>query len=169
MPVDWALNFGHSPECRSYAADFQNGHFTLSGCGGQETVIPAADWGTTPDGIPYPPQIPPGAAQSYSHVYIGTCCGNCSINATEVRLYYFPDSTTGDCQNNQTSNSSSIVSGGNLGKRVHSLIPDGSIAVVSGHTLLVKLFVFQTICKTDVLIQYLSIGIPPDSWDGSCL
>ena len=148
MPVDWAINFGHSPECRSYAADFQNGIYTRSGCGDRETVIPATDWGETQGGIQYPAEFPPGAKQSYSHVYVGSCCGNCSLDVKEVRLYYFPDRTTANYQNNQTVNSSSTI----LGKRVQSLVTDGSTAVVSGHTLLVNRSLCETIYNTDVSI-----------------
>ena len=52
-----------------------------------------------------------------------------------VKLYYFPDVATGGCHHNQTSNSTSILATGNLGKRRQSLVGDGSIAVVGGHTL----------------------------------
>ena len=54
-----------------------------------------------------------------------------------MRLYYFPDGNATDCQYNGTSNSTSAFTAGNLGKRMQSLIPDGSTAVVGEHTLYV--------------------------------
>ena len=66
---------------------------------------------------------------------IGTCCGNCSLDIPEVRLYYFPDKSTIDCHDNQTFNFTSSSSIPNLEKRVHSLITNESTVIVSGHTL----------------------------------
>ena len=63
---------------------------------------------------------------------------------SEVQLYYFTDTNTPNCANDQTSNSSSTLSDRNLGNPVHSLISNGSIAVVVGHILLVNRFVLQT-------------------------
>ena len=139
MPDEWMLNFGHSPECRSYAQEYLSGRYIISGCGDQDTVISQ----TSPlpgdvDADNYPTQLPLGVFQRFSPAYSGTCCGNCSLDVSEVRLYYFPDSTTPDCGHNQ-SNSNSTMSERNLGKRVQSLVADGSTAVVGGHTLLVDL------------------------------
>lgn len=137
-PKDWRLNFGRSPECKSYAEGLVKGQYDVSGCGDQNTVIQTtAGWDGSPSDS-NPPQLPPGIAGYFSPYYTGSCCGNCSLVVPEVRLYYFPDSTTPICQSNQTSNSSSTLSAREFEKRVHSLVADGSIAVVSGHTLLVK-------------------------------
>ena len=136
-PVDWAVSFGQSPECRSYAQEISSGRYTISGCGDQNTIISTASGAEN-----IPTQLPPGVVRWFSEDYVGFCCGDCSLNISEVRLYYFPDNTTPDCQYNETSNSSSILSGRSLKKRVHSLIGDGSIAIVSGHTLLVKWICF---------------------------
>ena len=127
---DWNINFGQSPECRSYAEAMGSGKYTFSECGGNNTVI---SWA-------YPSGIPPGVVRLFNGVFTETCCGNCSLNIPAVRLYYFPNRSTIDCHNNQTSeyqrpNLTSVVSAGHLEKRVHSLIANGSTAVVSGHTL----------------------------------
>lgn len=133
---DWNINFGHSPECRSYAEAMRSGEYTFSECGRSNTVIPASS-GVSFD---YPPEIPPGFVRLWDGEITGTCCGNCSLNIPEVRLYYFPDKSTIDCHNNQTSeyrrsNLTSVVSARHLEKRVHSLIANGSTAIISGHTL----------------------------------
>ena len=128
---DWNTNFGQSPECRSYAEAMSRGQYKFSNCGSSNTVIQTAA-GLDFD---YPLQIPPGLARYFYPTYQGTCCGNCSLDVPEVRLYYFPDKTAIDCHNNQTSNFTSTLSARNLDKRVHSLIANGSTAVLSGHTL----------------------------------
>ena len=135
-PVDWAVSFGRSPECRSYAQAYGSGRYTISGCGDQNTIISTTSGMV--EGGNMPTQLPPGIVRWFSSEDTGFCCGNCSLDISEVRLYYFPDKTTPDCEHNETSNSGSILSGRSLKKRVHSLIDDGSIAIVSGHTLLVK-------------------------------
>lgn len=121
-PVEWWTDFGRSPECRSYA----QGHYTASNCGSGNHSV----------------QIPPTVTRYWSPGQELTCCGNCSLEIPEVKLYYFPDGTTTECHQNQTSNSTSLLWNGNLGKRVQSLVGDGSIAVVSGHTLYARLYVF---------------------------
>ena len=139
MPNDWLVGFGHSPECRSYAQEYKSGRYAIAGCGNQDTVIfQSPGMLDDPWGDAYPTQIPPGVVRHFDPANLGLCCGDCAVNITEVRLYYFPDSNTPDCHYNQTSNSSSVLSSTVVGKRVHSIIDDGSIAVLSGHTLLVK-------------------------------
>lgn len=129
-PIDWQASFGRSPECRSYAQAFDRRQYTISNCGsGYTSIYPIASNGL------YPVQIPPGVNRYESPDKWYSCCGNCSLEIPEVRLYYFPDDTTTECHHNQTSNSTSLSSTGNLGKRVQSFVVDGSIAVVSGHTL----------------------------------
>ncbi len=132
---DWNTNFGQSPECKSYAEAMKSGEYSFSDCGNSNTAIPAGSIFSA-----YPLEIPPGFVRAFDPLYTGTCCGNCSLKIPEVRLYYFPDKSTIGCQNNgtseyQRSNVTSIVSAGHLEKRVHSLITNGSTAVVSGHTL----------------------------------
>ena len=130
---DWNINFGRSPECRSYAEAMRSGKYTFSECGGSNTVISASA------GV-YPSEIPPGLVRMFDGYIKGTCCGNCSLNIPAVRLYYFPDNSTINCHNNQTSeyqrpNLTSVASAGHLEKRVQSLIANGSTAVISGNTL----------------------------------
>lgn len=124
----WNMNFGQSPECRSFADDWGRGQYTFSNCGSSNTVTQTADdW--------FLPQIPPGVPRYFDPEYQGTCCGNCSLDVPAVRLYYFPDSASIDCHNNQTSNRTSALSARGLDKRVHSLVANGSTAVIDGHTL----------------------------------
>lgn len=118
--LDWDINFGQSPECRSYVAGKISGQYTFSGCGSNED---------------FPSKIPPGVDRFAGHALSYTCCGDCSLDVPEVRLYYFPDKMSIDCHNNKTYNSTSSLSAQNVRKRGHSLVADGSTAVVSGHTL----------------------------------
>lgn len=132
---DWNIKFGQSPECRSYAEAMRSGKYIFSECDGSNTVI-SASAGVSYD---YPSEIPPGLVRFLGY-YNDTCCGDCSLHVPAVRLYYFPNKSTIDCHNNQTSeyqrlNLTSVVSAGHLEKRVHSLIVNGSTAVISGHTL----------------------------------
>ena len=133
--MNWNINFGQSPECRSYAKAMRQGQYKISDCGTSNTVI------QTIGGVQYgyPSQLPPGVVRDYNIDFndtIGTCCGDCSLEIPEVRLYYFTDQTIINCQNNQTSNTTSVLSSySSLGKRVHSLVADGDTAIVSGHTL----------------------------------
>ena len=129
---DWEINFGHSPKCRSYAQAMSKGQYTISECGSSNTIIQTAP-GLN---FSYPSQIPPGVVLFDNPGPRGTytCCGNCSLDIPEVRLYYFPDKDT-VCHDNQTTNITSALQARDLGKRIHSLVGDGSTAVVSGHTL----------------------------------
>jgi len=132
-PLEWQRGFGHSPECTSYAQVWQKGgQYTFSNCGSRNTVVQAAEHSDL-GGLPS--QVPPGVLRDWQDQYY-VCCGNCSLHVSEVRLYYFPESSTSDCAN-QTSNSTATVPTSPTGKRVHSLAPSGSIATLSGHTLYV--------------------------------
>ena len=143
MPEEWLIGYGRSPECKSWAQDYLGGTYTISGCGSQDTVLQPSDWSSNMNTV-YPTQIPPALLRlDFDPGYtIVTCCGNCSLQASEVKVYYFPENTT-NCQYNQTTNSSTILPSGSLGKRVQSLVGEGSIAVVSGHTLLVKSSIYD--------------------------
>jgi len=123
---DWGISFGQSPECKTYVEAMRQGRYTISVCGSSNSIL------TSTPGL-YFSQLPPGIERYFSPES-GTCCGNCSVDIPEVRLYYFPDKTV-DCHQNLTSNTTSILLGQNLDKRIHSLVADGSTAVVSGHTL----------------------------------
>lgn len=126
---NWILSFGRSPECRSYAkADREQS--TFSDCGASNPVFQTAkSWDSS-----YSSQIPPGVWRYFSPRYQGSCCGNCSLDIPEVRLYYFPDKTT-DCHYNQSSNFTSSLPAQTLEKRIHSLFANGSTAVIDGNTL----------------------------------
>ena len=129
----WGTNFGQSPQCRSYAEAMSRGESTFSDCAISITSnqtdgqIPVIDLLKNYPGLVR--YFDPGDENS------STCCGNCSLDIPEVRLYYFPDESTIDCHNNQTFNSTSALSTPNLGKRIHSLITNESTVIVSGHTL----------------------------------
>ena len=135
----WGPAFGRSPECRSYADEFINGRYTFSSCGDQDTVIQTTSWVESRffENVTLPSQIPPGLMRVFTPDNQGLCCGNCTLwDLPEVRLYYFPDSSTIGCEKNQSFNASaSISSAGNLVKRMQSLVAAGSVAIVSGHTL----------------------------------
>ena len=134
-PGDWGNSFGYSPQCTSYANVWQRGgQYTISNCGSSDSVIQAS---APSDGISLPTQIPPGVLRAVPgaphEVY--ECCGNCSLDVPEVRLYYFPDSDAPQCQGNQTSNSTAAVFGSSIDKRVHPARNVGNLATFSGHTL----------------------------------
>ena len=126
---NWLLSFGQSPECRSYA-EAGPGVSTFSNCGASNTVSQTAGGLSSS----YNSQIPPAVWRYFSPEYQGSCCGNCSLDIPEVRLYYFPDKTT-DCHYNQSSNVASSLPARNLEKRIHSLVANGSTAVIGGNTL----------------------------------
>ena len=129
---EWAIKFGQSPECRSYANAIRPGQYTLPGCGGLDTLVQTGGLSASD----YSTQLPPGIDRHYSpDGEVGnTCCGDCSLDIPKVRVYYFPYKTT-NCHHNQTSKVTATLSDQNLEKRIHSLVADGSIAVISGHTL----------------------------------
>lgn len=131
--ANWDLFFGQSPQCRSYANALSRGQYTYSHCGSSNTVIQSSSGVNFYGSLQLPPIF-----RYFSPEYTGSCCGNCSLDIPEVRLYYFPDGTTIDCHNNQTSNFTSAVLPRNVEKRVHSLIANGSTAIYEGHTLYVK-------------------------------
>ena len=134
----WGLSFGRSPECSSFAQANSNTLYTFSNCGSSNRVISTQfDWELSETAFDYyPPEIPPGVVRFYEGTpHLETCCGNCTLDFSELRLYYFPDGNSTECQYNGTSNSTSAFTAANLGKRMQSLIPDGSTAVVGEHTL----------------------------------
>lgn len=124
-PPAWDSGFGRSPECLSYAqAYLSKGQWTLSGCPASDVPVPVT---AALNGF-HPPQLP--AAIFRQHIdQIYECCGNCSVNVPQVRLYYFPDSTEKQyCQGlNQTVSSPNATITGNG--------PAPSIAITNGHTL----------------------------------
>lgn len=130
FPLEWQTGFGRSPECRSYAQAWEKrgggGEFTFSNCGSNNAVVTAAQ------GVALDSRIPPGVLNQIPfQVY--ECCGNCSVDALEVRLYYFPDETASTSCSNQTlhkfNNSTEPA------KKQPQPLPGGSIAILSGYTL----------------------------------
>ena len=133
----WASNFGRSPECSSFARAYSESLYTFSDCGSSNTVLSTQKFWAASDSFGYPPQIPPGLLRWYDETYTDTCCGTCTLDVSELMLYYFPDGNSTDCQYNRMSNSTSASTGGNLRRRMQSLIPNRSTAVVGEHTLYV--------------------------------
>lgn len=130
----WGTNFGQSPQCRSYAEAYQQGQSTFADCAISNASIQTDGGLSAADLL----EAYPGLLRNfdtYAMEQTGYCCGNCSLDIPEVRLYYFPDKSTVHCRDNQTSNFTSTLPARNLEKRVHSLVASGSTAVVSGHTL----------------------------------
>ena len=140
----WYTSFGRSPQCTSLAQAYSRGQITLSNCGNKDTVIkidPTPGSWYDPGDSPILQQ-PPGMWREFDINYSGTCCGNCTPDISEGRLYYFPDNTSLVCSSDETYNSTHL-SAGNLEKRAESIIADASIAVVSGNTLFVNLLLFH--------------------------
>ncbi|MCJ1263802.1 hypothetical protein MMC22_003672 [Lobaria immixta] len=128
-PEEWQRGFGRSPECTSYADVLRNeGKYTFSHCGSNDAVVQASQMLYTPD------QVPPGVNRRMSEFYY-QCCGNCTLDVSEVRLYYFRDETvsSGDCQANRTYSgfSTAIL----REKRALTTLASDSIAILSGYTL----------------------------------
>lgn len=134
FPTEWLSGFGHSPQCTSYAEVWRNGgQYTFSNCDASNAIVQSKEKGLAGS---LPSQLPPGVVRKRGFDYY-TCCGNCSLQIPEVRLYYFPDSAIGHCGNNQSASNSSgsTLVRNSLGKRVESVVNRGSTAILSGHTL----------------------------------
>lgn len=145
----WYTSFGRSSQCTSVAQAYSRGQITLSNCGNKDTVIKTdlLSDGILPAILADPGedtflQQPPGVLREFGMNYWGTCCGNCTVDISEGRLYYFPDNTSTDCPSDETYNST-LPSAGNLEKRGESIIANANIAVVSGNTLFVNILLFH--------------------------
>ena len=129
-PYDWQSNFGRSPECKSYARAYDNqGQITLSGCDTPQSVVSAQQ----SDGE-LPSQLPPGVLR-HQEMLRYECCGNCSVDVPQVRLYYFPDPDAAKYCANETQ-----ASEGNLTTRAvdrRAITPNAGevTATLSGYTL----------------------------------
>lgn len=133
----WDVNFGRSPECRSFAQDYSKSLYIFSNCGSSNTVFSTQVFRDSGDSFGYPPQIPPGLLRRYDEYYWDICYGTCKLEFSELRLYYFLDGNATECQYNGTFKFNSASTSGNLGRRMQSLIRIGSTAVVGEHTLYV--------------------------------
>lgn len=132
-PEDWQAGFGRSPECRSYAQVWQSqGEYTFSNCGTNNAIVQASE------GIFLPSQIPPGVLRQI-RFQVFECCGNCSLDVPEVRLYYFPDPLANEiCKNRSTISNNINSSTTAIEKRTLSRLDGFTTAVLSGYTLYVK-------------------------------
>ena len=107
---DWNLNFGRSSECKAYVQRQQEGgQWKFEGCPAGENVEavrrPAITsfnfyqqptWESTCERqfstwANLPTQLPPGIFRYEADYDCQTCCGNCTLDVPEFRLYYFED------------------------------------------------------------------------------
>lgn len=144
-------SFGHSPECSVYANDLKahpivdhwdgrtvgmdvisseddarRSAFHFSQCGSQAQTDPRV---YTPPGVTMTKLGGP-----FSEFY---CCGACTLKIPEIRLWYFPDSSTYSCSGdsaNATSRNSLSSNHYPLNKRIESLL-NGSTLITDGYTL----------------------------------
>ena len=136
LPDHWGVSFGRSPQCTSLAQAYSSGQISISNCGDRNTVIHSSlisiIEGGSIDLKPADMQSlmqPPGVLRAFDMNYWGTCCGNCTLDIAEVRLYYFPDESINNCSLNQTSNHTTRQESKEQGNA------SASIAVLSGLTL----------------------------------
>ncbi|KAL9066670.1 MAG: hypothetical protein Q9161_007429 [Pseudevernia consocians] len=101
--------------------------------------------------------MPPGVNQFLAEEHTFTCCGNCSLQIPQVRLFYFPDEINVDCQSNQTSNLTSVTSAP-VQKRVHSLVANGSTAVISGYTFTSPSLYLELLGTATVIDQCMTLS-----------
>lgn len=129
-PTAWQINFGRSPECSSYAHAFDRGdQLTLSGCGVNNKVIPAFQDGELPS------QLPPGVLRHHEFLHY-QCCGNCSLDVPEVRLFYFPDPNAASyCANRTGVSASANYTTKAINERANSTPGFEVTATLSGQTL----------------------------------
>lgn len=144
-------SFGHSPECSVYANDLRahpvvdgwdgrtvgtdvlnseddarRSAFQFSKCGSQDETDPRV---YTPPGVTMTNMGGP-----FEDFY---CCGACTLKVPEIRLWYFPDSSTYSCLGdsaNATSRNRLSSNHISLNKRIESLL-NGSTLITDGYTL----------------------------------
>ncbi|MCJ1424628.1 hypothetical protein MMC29_002516 [Sticta canariensis] len=129
-PAEWKVEFGRSPECSSYAEVWRNqAKYTFSNCGSNDAIVTASP------GIVLPHQIPPGVLRQVPFL-VYECCGNCTLDVSEVRLYYFRDEAgnSSHCQANQTLVSQPTYAATANKKRARTIPASSNIAIVSGYT-----------------------------------
>lgn len=128
-PPDWTKGFGRSPECRSYAHAYQHkDQLTLSGCP-NDAVVSAYQTGKLPS------QLPPGVLRRRGFDW-WQCCGNCSLNVPQVRLFYFPDPDAASyCAGRKNASTSAGNATHPITKRAQSSVPGATTIVTMGQTL----------------------------------
>ena len=140
FPPEWLTGFGRSPECRSYASVWSNtGVYTFTGCGTNDATVSQQ----TSDVMSTLSEIPPGFLRHHEVATPWTCCGNCSFEVQQVRLYYFPDeNASAYCKsigipmigNNSSSIFGSPTTNASL-TRIGKRASTDSVAFLSGQTL----------------------------------
>lgn len=135
FPPAWLTGFGRSPQCRSYASVWlETGVYTFSGCGTNDATVSQQ----TSDFLSTFSEIPPGVLR-HQEPGFWECCGNCSFEIQEVRLYYFPDeNASAYCHSKgipMIGNNSSKSLGSPTNKASFTIAAADSLAVLSGQTL----------------------------------
>ena len=152
----YQISFGRSPECNSYAHHFLETYKVFNSGQVQATSnVRRNDWNPiiTPSGdltfsncatdLPQRPEYytPPGVSNSVVGMggpgYDYYCCGDCTLDISEIRLLYFPRPTTNSCfMDHGSTTSASILSSNikNIGHRAASLLTNGSILISDGYT-----------------------------------
>lgn len=151
--AEFLSSFGHSPECSIYADEWKahpivngwdgrivplsvqnserdalNSAFHFSKCGPRGRFEDPRDY--TPPGVSITHMGGP-----FKDFY---CCGACTLKIHEIRLMYFPASSTYSCSRdtaNITSPNSLSLNHNRLDKRIQSLLNNGSTLITDGHTL----------------------------------
>ena len=140
FPPEWLTGFGRSPQCRSYASVWhETGVYTFTGCGTNDATISQQ----TSDYVSTYSEIPPGFLRHHEVAAFWTCCGNCSFQIQEVRLYYFPDeNASAYCHSKGIpmigDNSSSSLASPSINAsftRIAKRAATDSLAFLSGQTL----------------------------------
>ena len=142
--TSWRAGFGRSPECHSFQDILQKagngGRWTFSECMGDESVGSATMSGAVP------PQVPP-FVENQAYFQEWECCGSCYLDTPDVRLYYFEENDGPRCRSNLSAtagpsaalNSNTSQELQSVARRVVSVPPSGSLAVVDGQTLWVSI------------------------------
>ena len=160
-PDSWGRKFGRSSQCRSWAnlirAHSPTGSFKLNQCTGDAVAVNVSFSpffnGAKTINEPQVSLLPPGIVHRPAKGTLWDsfyCCGNCSIDLSEVELYYFEDeSATEYCHslrraiftpnNTLNSDSNTLNLSRTIGEPPFVRTSKGSLAVVSGHTLYVSI------------------------------
>ena len=154
--TDYQHSFGRSPQCKSYAHHFVE-TFDVSSAASTTHAknVRRDDWKPviTPEGpltfsncatsLPQRPEYytPPGVSNTIvgwgGPGYDYYCCGDCSLDVSEIRLLYFPGPTASNCSMGRGSTSPSTVfesSSKKVENRAASLLTNGSVLIADGYT-----------------------------------
>lgn len=144
-------SFGHSPECSVYADEWKvrpniNGWDPMVSLSNSEMDALKSAFHFSKCGprgrFDDNPRLytPPGVSNTHmgGPFWDFYCCGACTLQIHEIRLMYFPASSTYSCSRNTaniTSPNSLSLNHNRLDKRIQSLLNNGSTLITDGHTL----------------------------------